>query len=400
MSSDFADVARALALKIAATATWSADRCNWLGAEPWPVARAHGGSASLAALGPDLYAGTSGVALFLAECARRLDADVGATALGAIRHALRHADPSIDGLYSGAPGIAWAATRVGDALDDDETRAGARRALGDWWRMRDPTPASCDLLAGVAGSLAGLVALSEAIDDPWIVDAAIALGEQLLARAERSDAGWSWPAARSRHNLCGFSHGAAGIGHALFELHALTGDIRALHAAEGAFMYERSWLAHRGESWPDLRNVDVRSDWDVPGDVADTWCNGAPGIALSRLRAAVGRKPERGDAETALAATRHAATSARDEPTDFSLCHGAAGVGDVLLCAGESALAADLGRLGIERHHDGGAPFPCGLRSGSTPCLMLGLAGIGMFYLRLVAPSAQSPLRIERERRG
>jgi hypothetical protein len=51
------------------------------------------GRAEMEALGPDLYGGTSGVALFLAEASARLDDDsLRATALGAIRLALDQAD--------------------------------------------------------------------------------------------------------------------------------------------------------------------------------------------------------------------------------------------------------------------------------------------------------------------
>ena len=54
--------------------------------------RLRSGDAVTEALGPDLYAGTSGVALFLAEAGRRLDEPrFRATALRAIRLALEQA---------------------------------------------------------------------------------------------------------------------------------------------------------------------------------------------------------------------------------------------------------------------------------------------------------------------
>ena len=56
--------------------------------------------------------------------------------------------------------------------------------------------------------------------------------------------GWSWaePGRRYPHHLCGLAHGAGGIGWALLELSAATGDERFRAAASGAFAYERSWL--------------------------------------------------------------------------------------------------------------------------------------------------------------
>ena len=76
-----------IAEAVADAAVWFRGRCNWVGA---PTARP--GAPALAALGPDLYGGTSGIALWLAECAARFgDERLRATALGAIRTALEHA---------------------------------------------------------------------------------------------------------------------------------------------------------------------------------------------------------------------------------------------------------------------------------------------------------------------
>jgi lantibiotic modifying enzyme len=75
----------------------------------------------------------------------------------------------------------------------------------------------------------------------------------------------------------------------------------------------------------------------------------------------------------------------------FALCHGAAGNAELFLDAGEilgdpgfTAIAEAIGRQGIERFHAPRRPWPSGLTTGGqTPGLMLGLAGIGYFYLRL-----------------
>jgi lantibiotic modifying enzyme len=133
---------------------------------------------------------------------------------------------------------------------------------------------------------------------------------------------------------------------------------------------------------------------------ADSWCNGAAGIALSRMRAAelLGSATLRRDADLALAACeRHVTELLERAPEDFSLCHGAAGAADVLLQAAAgrehvpSALALDVGRRGIELYvRPGAARFP----GGETPGLVLGLSGIGTFYLRLFDPRVPSPLLI------
>jgi lantibiotic modifying enzyme len=403
----FLDVAAALARRIADSAVWFGGRCNWMGS--FPADESH---AVHAALGPDLYAGTSGVALFLAEAAARLDDDrLRTTALGAIGHALEHADridPEVhDGLYTGSVGIAYAAARVACVLDAEVALTGAREVLATWRRNRAPS-AACDIVSGCAGAVVGLVALTELVDDSRLVESAAQLGEALIARADIAPAGWSWsePRERTMHNLCGYSHGAAGIGHALCELFGATGDARFGQAAERAFDYERSWLQSRTGTWPDLRGVARRAAPDAPVPVASWWCHGPVGIGLSRLRAAqlLGPGPHCDDATVALVAARELASELASHPReDFSLCHGAAGVADALLYSTEAAgnppedrseLAMNIGLSGIERHHRPGASFPCGVGQGQTPGLFLGFAGIGLFYLRLGAAGAPTPLLI------
>jgi lantibiotic modifying enzyme len=353
------------------------------------------------------------VALFLAEAATRLDDDrLRATALGAIRHALDHADstsPELrDGFYLGMIGVAYAAARVAGLLDVQEVMSRAQELLWAWRRDPERSPAS-DVMSGCSGAVVGLAALVDLVDELWLVDAATQLGEVLVARAEITPEGWSWPlpGPRVMHNLCGYAHGAAGVGHAFLELFALTDDPRFGEAGERAFDYERSWFDSRTRTWPDLRDVGRLADRHAAMPTADSWCNGAFGIALSRLRAAklVGSATLYDDADVALAACeRHAAELLVHAPADFSLCHGAAGAGDVLLYAADASedqlagLAAAIGRRGIERHHGPGTTgFPCGTPEGVTAGLLLGLAGIGMFYLRLFDPGVASPLVVHRQ---
>jgi lantibiotic modifying enzyme len=255
-------------------------------------------------------------------------------------------------------------------------------------------------MSGCAGAVLGLVALDRLLEGSELLTTAAALGDDLITRAETRSAGWSWadPAHPSMYHLCGYAHGAAGIGHALAELAAATGEPRFRAAAVSAFDYERSWLDPRMGTWPDLRGIDHRAGRDAPAPAADSWCNGAAGIALSRMRAAelLGDAAIHRDADLALATCdRHVADLLARVPDDFSLCHGAAGAADVLLSAGAGAKerAAQLGRRGIELFAERGpARFPCGVPLGETPGLLLGRSGIGMFYLRLADPGVLSPL--------
>jgi hypothetical protein len=78
----------------------------------------------------------------------------------------------------------------------------------------------------------------------------------------------------------------------------------------------------------------------------------------------------------------------------FCLCHGAAGLAELLVEAGRTLdrpallqTARTVAATGISQFHEPSNPWPSGVPvRGESPNLMLGLAGIGHFYLRLYAP--------------
>jgi lantibiotic modifying enzyme len=397
--SAFLAAAWAIGREIVQDAVWYEGRCNWVGAiadpkQPWRP--------TYKALGPRAYEGTAGVGLFLAQLALATgETPARRTAVGALRHALESA-PSLpprdrDGLYAGLVGVALAAVRVAVWLDEPELDADARALLSDV--VLPDGPRRCpDAITGSAGAVIGFLALAEALDEPRLVERASATGDELLRRATRGRHGWSWviPGVRSAHHECGLAHGAAGIGWALLELSAATGEERFRAGAAGAFAYERSWLDPASGTWPDLRVAGRRRGG--PGAVSattGTWCRGEAGIAQTRLRAVAlsGANAERRDAAVALDTTRrHVSDLSAQYISDLSLCHGAAGSADVLLTAGGPAPEAiTLGQRAIERY---GAddPWPCGVPGGVTPGLFLGLSGIGWWLLRLHDARIPSPL--------
>jgi lantibiotic modifying enzyme len=361
--------------------------------------------------------------LFLAELhAATGAADARRTCLGALRQALSCAEAvpprSRLSLYIGWIGVALAAGRAGAVLDEGTLveRAGGllrrlRRAAG-----ADEAGGEVDLLGGCAGAIVGLLSLRGVLHDPGLLEWAVRLGEHLLRTAERSDAGYSWRSPRlpDQRNLAGLSHGTAGIGHALLELSVAAADTRFRDAAEQAFRYERAWFDPAEENWPDFREQwsgpyrprsgPARRRPEGPLAFSTLWCHGAPGIALSRLNASrlLGDATCRAEALAALRTTGSAVERALQSAVwNYSLCHGLAGNAEVLMdghrllgpaAEGAAALALRVAHAGIERYGAAGRPWPCGTVVGETPGLLLGLAGIGYFYLRLQDPLVPSVL--------
>ncbi|MEO8285169.1 MAG: lanthionine synthetase LanC family protein [Chloroflexota bacterium] len=430
---DGLEPAALIAQQLVGKAIWYEGRCNWLGTD-LVAGREKGGAAAtgrqirmreeLRALGPDLYTGTAGVALFLAEYAA-VTGDIAArhTALGALRHAFHHADavrPSDRlGLYTGWPGIALVGARIGRLTGEAEW---SQRALDlvDRCVADDHSVHEYDLLAGSAGGIIALTVLYEMLGERSLLDDTVRLGDDLLASGRKERDGsltWQSVGARRTIPLTGFSHGAAGIGHGLLALWRATGHNAYKDAATSAFQYEAGWFNPLLGNWPDLREVNSSQRRShVHGSVpyATFWCHGAPGIALSRLHAhAITHDQVMRD--EALAALRTTAAEVRHELAtgmgNYSLCHGLAGNATILLHGAEMLgtdpqmasfreLAHDVAEVGEYRRNASGV-WSCGTggRSGAqAPGLMLGLAGIGHFYLLRASPDIPSVLLIEPKR--
>jgi lantibiotic biosynthesis protein len=390
----YLDIAVVIGRQITDAAIWHGGRCTWVGA--MPEEGPAGPRMTYTSFGPDLYGGSAGVALTLAELlAASGESLFRKAALGALEHALSRVDDlppgTCGGVYTGRLGVAVAAARIGCLLGRADLRErGAALGLG---LGPSPEPAENDLLAGRAGAIIGLLTLNAMTGEGVLVQKSAEIGEQLVHAGVREAQTLSWPSLSlpGQPRLTGFSHGAAGIGYALLELHRATGNQRFRAAAEGAFGYERCLYNADARNWPDLR------DGAPPGTppnggptYALQWCHGAPGIALSRLRATelLGDLQIRSEAITALQTTRDAT---RDElhTGNYSLCHGLAGNAEILiegepLLRGKShSLARTIALAGIQTYSQPGRSWPGGVPGGHTANLFLGLAGTAYFYLRL-----------------
>lgn len=397
-------VADALGARLCRDAVWDGCRCNWLGDSMEPVE----GSWQVVhrSFGPDLYSGTSGIALFLARLYKATGEPLfRRTALGALEQTLsrldRLAPPYRVGVYSGLTGAAYALTQCAPLLGADRFREAAVKAFRDL--MTDEIrPEALDVVAGSAGAIPVFLGLSGLTGNEDLLDLARRHGENLLATARHQGDMASWctlpPDGNPTPDLTGFSHGTAGIAWSLLELAKATGEGRFRDTAESALRYERRCFSPQHGNWPDFRSPQPGPDGMPVWGYSLAWCHGAPGIALSRAQAwrLTGSEESKREAAIAIQTTEAGIrqTLAYPAPTDFSLCHGLAGNAE---CAAVSAQILgngtgtgadrDLARFGLERYHADRAPWPCGVPGGGeNPSLMLGLAGIGHFYLRLALP--------------
>ena len=394
----FLEVADSIGRVLCRDALWSGSECNWLGWGMHPDA----GAWRLAskAQPPTLYDGTAGIGLFLARLFQFTgDARLKPTIAGAINRSIAGAADipaaARPSLYGGTVGIALVCMEVGRVMGSQKL---IDWGLGQLTSLREEKPdaAAVDLVGGSAGTVQALSYAARRFARTELVETAHAYATAIAGQAEKSDDGVSWNTmpGQSTHNLLGYAHGAAGIGCALFDIGALADDSSLIGTAREAFRYERAHYREANSNWPDYRLMEPGAPPAEPSFMM-AWCHGAPGIGLSRVRAwelMPGDAPVARDLERSLQATVNSfATPMIPGQSNFCLCHGAAGNAELLIESAEvlshpeyQEAARTVGINGINTFHAQGLPWPCGVMGGGeTPNLMLGLAGIGYFYLRL-----------------
>ena len=203
---------------------------------------------------------------------------------------------------------------------------------------------------------------------------AVSLGDHIFGRLDEV-------------RLCGFSHGAAGVAHALAKLGATSDEPRFSAAARRLVGFENS-LYTPETGWPDLRSAE-------PSHM-NAWCHGATGIGLARL--AMSDFLDEGQCDVDIGRALDAIPdelSGFDHPccgncSYIELLLEAAGRGHPALLERAQARAAAI--VAEAKQKDGyrllGEPKPDLFHPG----FFQGLSGIGYTLLRLVAPDLPSVL--------
>ncbi len=435
----FLDCAVSIAQNLCASALWSSQgstqgtnlgngrECSWRIARRDPADEDSRETSDFEPTDGNLYSGSAGIALFLLRAAERTHNELFLeTARGALRHALRlEAElPARGGYYSGTVGIATVCAELA-ALTDEPTWLATAKELclkmaGGLEYRRGRDHAGLDLVAGEAGSILGLLQIYRQSPDPRLLDIAKGLADLLMDRRRLEAEGISWDTLHPcvLRNPLGISHGAGGIGLAFLELYRFTGIPCYLDHAVQSVRYEDDQYDADRDSWPDFRHQPLaeyveKGRWaDLKREVAadsfpvqtepgtmEAWCHGAPGIGLVRAHflRCLGSEPYRPALERCAEATRRSLEF--PERTNHSLCHGLLGNAEILMelarvLEDESLATAALRAAahGLDDFRQG-RPWRCGVPHGdSSPGLMTGEAGIGMFYLRLAAPQLPSQL--------
>lgn len=352
--------------------------------------RAHGARASRFSL----YDGALGVALFLAALSASSGKDrfrKGAMELlRAVERALgrgRGAALLAEGIGAaqGLGSLMYGLVAIEEFLPGQPVLDLARRAAG-LLTVRAAARWGCDLQAGSAGAILGLLSVFEAAADERALGTAVALGESL--RRSRRDFGgrrWGWPS-EAGPCLAGMAHGSSGIVLALTRLGRTANRPRFTEAARRGDRYEDSLFDAGRENWPVL----VRHDGETGRVFRTAWCHGAPGVVLSLV--ARGETKEPGllaRVERGLRGVRRAGVLATDQA-----CCGNVAIIEAFLAAGEAFgrtdwIAEARGRAAVVVHAAmERRSFRVARERGDASGLSFfrGLSGIGYTLLRVARP--------------
>jgi lantibiotic modifying enzyme len=393
------EAARRIADMLCETAFWSSDgrTCNWMGAAIG-VEQHH----RLRALGPDLYGGLSGVAMFLAGAyivfgAPRYQAACHAALQAAcLQFAGGQPARSDLSLFEGRLGLYFAAGQIASM-----TGAASLVPLSDIARLVSEASLrahALDVIGGNAGAVCALTRFEPIELRPQLSALALQLGEEILRHGQPSGRALAWPPAAAsgfpiaQVPLCGLSHGVSGMAVAALRLFELSKRPEFLSAARGAFCYEDQMFDRACGSWPDLRSGGAGG---APAQAFDAWCHGAGGIAVARMSACQ-CDLEFGDHHrdvALLALERTVATLVErldHADADDGLCHGTAGLAEICMAGAHlfqipryQAVAIRAADKIAGRYLDFGpiSDWPGDIVN--RPGLMLGCAGVGCALLRL-----------------
>lgn len=365
----------------------------WLGLDWLPNSEV----SQLKVLGPDLYNGACGIAIFLAAHAIATQRDASAElALAAVSHlrknlrgrgAARMARSLGIGGATGLGSIVYSFAVMSKILYDEGLLAEALEASELFSNDLIAADRQLDVIGGSAGAVLCLLRLYRDTQSSDVLKRARSCGDHLLAQARVGPEGsrsWARPGP-DRHVLNGMSHGAAGFAYALASLAAATGSDEFADAATECIAFENASYDAEHANWPDFR--EAQPHWQY------RWCHGAVGIGLARIAMA---KPEKLDSDVMATDIRNAlAGTMRGWPGHVdTLCCGALGSVEFLCEAGKALKRSDLCELASQRlsavlqgaastgdyRWNGGARrFNLGL--------FRGLSGIGYTCLRQVSDS-------------
>jgi hypothetical protein len=366
-----------------------------------------------------IYSGVSGIALFLIELFKQTKEkkylDTANKAMQWVDWYCKKNPTNNYALFTGRLGVSFVYLRFFEITNDRSYLEKALFIAKNSFVFLDSQYAVNDLINGFSGTLLGLLHLYAVTNEQLLLEYLYKYIQRLLKNARYGKEGLYWDISKNEiHPLCGFSHGSSGIGFVFLELGHYFRNPAYYYVAEQAFAYENSYFDHKTSNWPDFR-INMYTQEQInklekryqKGDITElikfsdmnSWCHGAAGIGLSRLRALHLLKNEIYRQDIQKAYTKTVGTNL----SSFTLCHGNGGIAeffienylslhniDALKTAQKIAHQAMKGKKINEKYLSG--LYYDSHAYAEDPSLFNGIAGIGYFFLRVANPKDVSSI--------
>jgi hypothetical protein len=371
-----------------------------------------------------LYSGTAGIAYFLLRLysitreQKYLDTVI-RSAEGLEQHC-NNTPTDYYSFYTGRMGVMYFFLQLFQVTNNQHYADVAIKIASSCEKFLRANHHISDLINGHAGTLLGLLHLHASTKQEQLLPLIDNFTNRLINTINVGNKGFYWD--RSDKNikaLCGFSHGASGIGFVFLELGKYFNNATFFYIAEQAFLYEDDLYDPAYHNWPDFRKGYFTNEalqqhkkaylegdlkfFNQPGDMS-AWCHGAPGIGLARLRAwELHQKPEHKNAlEKALEKTRQTTiNNTQYENATYTLCHGKGGNAllftETLKQVNTPSLQSWVEIVANEALHfynqNGyyNSGYPQAARQ-QDHSLFMGTAGVGYFYLHAAGKITQSSI--------
>ncbi len=384
-----------------------------------------------------IYSGVGGIVLFFIELYKQTGdkkyleaAEKGSDWL---IHHVNSSPTDYYAFFTGRMGLTYVFTQIYQLIEMEKfLNEAVRIALHstDFLNKKDKVD---DLINGTSGSLLGLLLLHSITGEEKLLPIMNRFTGHLLESFHIGPEGIYWDKnSRQIRGLCGFSHGASGVGYVFLQLGFYFNNPSFYWIAEHAFAYENYYFDEKTGNWPDFRKgifsesdfAEQKQAWlnqnfdffYKPGNMM-AWCHGAPGIGLSRLQAWKRLKKDylRKDLENSLESTRRATLTPLKETDTFTLCHGKGGNAMLFLEAYKHSgneethsSAQEVASQALDFRNKYGY-YLSGFNTSSGKqredlSLFMGNAGIGYFYLMcrdpenvlsILAPGVNEPCKMD-----
>ncbi|AQS12171.1 nisin biosynthesis protein NisC [Clostridium saccharobutylicum] len=340
-------------------------------------------------VGMDLYAGNSGIALFLAYLGSTTGEEkYKKAAIEAIEPIIRYLDELKDitnekiGAFSGISGWLYSIFHIGHTLKNQKLLDYVQKGISIMKELTGKTQCH-DIISGYAGALGVMLSIYEKTENKELKMELISLCNTIFKELKdsivvlKNQKGITW----GEEGYVGYSHGNAGIEAQLMRLYSITKEDSILQIVKDSLSYERSMFDEKSNNWKKQLTKD---------EISYAWCHGAPGILLSRLmmvEAGYDDEKIRKEISIAMETTKRECFG-----MDYCLCHGDIGNLRILHYAAnvlndstlklqcETTLDVFINEYFIESFKQGN------FKQTENVSLMLGPTGIGYGLLQFYKP--------------